>query len=143
MLVALVPLVARELGAAGAAYEVLDTVAVPVVRRCRGCRRRRLGEIAALGWGGSDKDWYYGCKLLLAVLPTGGVTGFVLAPASTEDRWLAEALLGWRAAPQMRPRQRQDLLRPTRPQWHALCGPDRAALAAGGRGRAQPGTLSG
>ena len=115
VLVAFVPLVARELRAATAAYEVIDTVAVPVVRRCRGCRRRRLGEVAALGWGGSDKEWYYGCKLLLAVLPRGGITGFVLAPASTEDRWLAEALLGWRAAPQARPRQRRDLLRPTRP----------------------------
>lgn len=123
VLVALVPVVARELRAAGAAYEVIDTVAVPVVRRCRGCRRRRLGEIAALGWGGSDKDWYYGCKLLLAVLPTGGVTGFVLAPASTEDRWLAEALLGGRAAPQARPRQRQDLLRPTRPNGTPYVGP--------------------
>ncbi len=99
VLVALVPAVARELCAARAAYQVLDTVAVPLLRRCRGCRRRLFGDEAALGWGGSDKDWYYGCKLLLAVLPRGGVTGFVLAPASTEDRWLADALLGWRVAP--------------------------------------------
>ena len=139
VLVALVPLVARELGAAGAAYEVLDTVAVPVVRRCRGCRRHRLGEIAALGWGGSDKDWYYGCKLLLAVLPTGGVTGFVLAPASTEDRWLAEALLGWRAAPQMRPRQRQDLLRPTRPNGTPYVGPTGPRWPPAGAGAPSPG----
>ena len=96
---ALVPVVAQELRALGAAYEVLDTVAVSLLRRCRGCRRRLFADEAALGWGGSDKDWYYGCKLLLAGLPRGGSTGFVLAPASTEDRWLAEALLGWRVAP--------------------------------------------
>ena len=123
VLVALVPLVGQELGAGRTAYEVLDTVAVPVARRCRGCRRRLFGAEAALGRGGSDKEWYYGCKLLLAVLPTGGVTGFVLAPASTEDRWLADALLGWRVAPHARPRQRQDLLRPTRPNGQPYVGP--------------------
>jgi len=123
VLVALVPVVAQELRAATAAYEVIDTVAVPLLRRCRGCRGRLFGDAAALGWGGSDKDWYYGCKLLLAVLPTGGVTGFVLAPASTEDRWLAEALLGWRASPPTRPHQRQHLLRPMRPNGTPYVGP--------------------
>ena len=38
VLVVLVPVVAQELRAATAAYEVLDTVAVPLLRRCRGCR---------------------------------------------------------------------------------------------------------
>ena len=123
VLVALVPIVAQELRATTAAYEVIDTVAVPLLRRCRGCRRRLFADEAAIGWGGSDKDWYYGCKLLLAVLPQGGVTGFVLAPASTEDRWLAEALLGWRATPQARPRQRRDLRRPTRPNGRPYVGP--------------------
>ena len=134
VLVALIPLVARELRAATAAYEVLDTVAVPVARRCRGCRWRLLGDVAALGWGGSDKDWYYGCKLLLAVLPKGGVTGFVLAPASTEDRWLADALLSWRAAPHARPRQRQDLLRPTRPNGTPYVGPTGPRWPSAGAG---------
>ena len=60
----MVPVVAQELRAATAAYEVLDTVAVPLLRRCRGCRRRLFGDAAALGWGGSDKDWYYGCNWL-------------------------------------------------------------------------------
>ena len=52
VLVALVPVVAQELRALGAAYEVLDTVAVPLLRRCRGCRRRLFADEAALGWGG-------------------------------------------------------------------------------------------
>lgn len=138
VLVALVPMVARELRATSAAYQVLDTVAVPLLRRCRGCRRRLFGDVAALGWGGSDKDWYYGCKLLLAVLPAGGVTGFVLAPASTEDRWLADALLGWRATPQARPLQRRDLLRPTRPNGTPYVGPTGPRWPQAGAGELSP-----
>ncbi len=57
VLVALIPLVARALRAAGAAYEVIDTVAVPLLRRCRGQRQRLFGAIAASGRGGSDKEW--------------------------------------------------------------------------------------
>ncbi len=34
---------------------------------------------------------YWGCKRLLAVTPTGVITGCVAGPASPEQRWLAEA----------------------------------------------------
>ena len=50
---ALIPRVARELRAAGAAYEVIDTVAVPLLRRCRGQRQRLFGALAAIGPGGA------------------------------------------------------------------------------------------
>lgn len=83
----------------GADYEVLDGVPVPLMRRCRGDRARLFANEAAIGRGGSDHDWYYGVKLLLAVNPQGQVTGFVYGPANTEERWLAEALLGWRDEP--------------------------------------------
>lgn len=82
-----------------AAYEVIDGVPVPLMRRCRGSRHRLFGPEAAIGRGGSDRDWYYGVKLLLAVSPDGLVTGFVFGPANTEERWLAEALFGWRFDP--------------------------------------------
>ena len=74
------------MGAYAAPYEVLDCVPVPLMRRCRGRRRRLFGAEAAIGKGGSDRDWYYGCKLLLSVTAEGVVTGFTLAPADTEDR---------------------------------------------------------
>jgi hypothetical protein len=38
-------------------------------------------------------------ELVAAVDQRGAITGFVLIPASTEERWGAEALLRWRAAP--------------------------------------------
>lgn len=81
------------------AYEVLDGVAVPVLRRCRGRRHRCFAAEADLGRGGSDKAPYYGVKLLVGVDALGFVTGWVMGPASTEEHWLAEALCRWRRDP--------------------------------------------
>jgi len=72
---------------------------VPLMRRCRGNRHRLFANEAAVGRGGSDKDFYYGVKLFLAVNEQGLITGFVFGPANTEERWLADALLRWRRDP--------------------------------------------
>ena len=96
------PLVSQHLGLAlfgPAAYEVLDGVPVPLMRRCRGNRHRLFANEAAVGRGGSDKDFSYGVKLFLAVNAHGLITGFVFGPANTEERWLADALLRWRREP--------------------------------------------
>jgi hypothetical protein len=78
-------------------YEVLDCVPVPLMKRCRGDRTRLFQpEIANIGKGGSDREWYYGVKLGLAANPRGAVTGFILAPARTSDRWPAEYLFHYR-----------------------------------------------
>src|SRR5438128_4129150 len=101
VLCALGPRVAARLGALAGpgAYEALDGVPVPLMRRCRGERHRLFAAEAGIGRGGSDKDWYYGVELIAAVDQHGAISGFVLIPASTEERWGAEALLRWRAAP--------------------------------------------
>src|SRR5437764_11871211 len=52
-------------------YEVLDTVPVPLMRRCRGDRQHLFGLEAAIGQGGSDKDWYYGVSVPAAATPSG------------------------------------------------------------------------
>lgn len=93
------PLIAAQ-SATTAAYQVLDGVPVPLMRRCRGIRHRLFANEAAIGHGGSDDRWYYGVKLLASLDPDHGVTGFVYGPANTEERWLAEALLHWRVEPQ-------------------------------------------
>lgn len=103
VLVHLVPQVAKAMGAYTAAYQALDTVQVPLMRRCRGQHHHLFADEAAIGRGGSDHDWYYGCKLLISVSPEGAVTGFVLAPANTEDHWVMEAFLCWRANPKASP----------------------------------------
>lgn len=84
-------------------YEVIDAVPVPVMRRARGARHRLFAAEAAVGRGGTDRDWYYGCSLLNAVAPSGAITGFVVGPANTEGRWLAETLLRWREDPTVSP----------------------------------------
>ena len=107
---------------------------VPLMRRCRGKRRRLFGDEAAIGRGGSDRDWYYGCKLLLSVTDEGVATGFMLAPADTEDRWMAESLLCWRSGEWAAPLKAEDMpprhngkryVGPTGPVW-----PRRAAGSA-------------
>ena len=52
----LIPLVAADLGAALAPYQVIDGVAMPLARRSRGIRHRLFGAEAGLGRGGVDKD---------------------------------------------------------------------------------------
>jgi len=41
--------------------------------------------------------------VLLAVAADGPITGFVLGPANTQDRWLLDALLTWRVPPEGQP----------------------------------------
>jgi hypothetical protein len=95
------PQVARELFPAllSGAYEVVDGLPIPLMRRCRGDQHRLFADDAGIGRGGSDGDWYYGVKLVAAVAPSGLVTGFVVSPASTEERWSVDALLRWRTDP--------------------------------------------
>lgn len=97
VMVFLVLQVSEELNAALCAYQIFDGVPVPLMRCCRGRRHKLFDkDLASIGKGGSDRDWYYGCQLFLAVTPEGVITGFVLAPASTEGRWGAESFLCWR-----------------------------------------------
>jgi hypothetical protein len=88
----------EQIGGPGA-YEVLDGVPVPLMRRCRGERHRLFGEEAGLGCGGSDREWYYGVQLLASGSPHGVLTGWLVGPANTEERWVAEAFFRWRRAP--------------------------------------------
>ncbi len=91
-------------------YEVLDTIGVPLMKRCRGKYNRLFSpEIANFGIGGSDKEWYYGVKLALAISPDGTATGFVLSPANNSDRWLAEYLLCYRTNKLGQPARVEDL----------------------------------
>ena len=109
VVIALSEAVAEELGAYGSAYQAIDSVPVPLARMCRGDRHRLFGDESSIGRGGSDRRFYYGCKLLLSVSRQGVITGFLIAPASTEDRWVAESFLCWRNNQMGRPRQAQDL----------------------------------
>jgi hypothetical protein len=101
VLAALGPAIARDLTQVLGlpAYEVIDGVPVPLMRRCRGQQHRCFADEAQVGRGGSDRDWYYGVQVLTAVNAHGLITGFVVGPANTEGRWLAETLFRWRHDP--------------------------------------------
>jgi hypothetical protein len=119
----LIPAIAAQLQAYDPAYQVLDCVPVPLMRICRGKQHRLFGGEATVGKGGSDKQWYYGCRLLLAVTEDGVVTGFTLGPASTEERWLAESLFCWRVDPGGTTRTAGDLPRRHRRGAGSFVGP--------------------
>ena len=99
VLVHLVPLVEACLRTEMPLYEAVDGVPVPLMRICRGVKRRLFGAEANLGKGGSDRQWYYGCQLVLSVSSSGPITGFIIGPAGTQERWLAEYLFCWRVDP--------------------------------------------
>ncbi len=92
-----VPLVAAQLQERMPLYQAIDGVPVPLVRVCRGIKHLLFAEEANVGKGGSDRHWYYGCDLVIAVSSSGPITGFILGPAGTQERWLAEYLFCWRA----------------------------------------------
>ena len=128
------PLVARQLTQTltpTPAYAVLDSVPVPLMRRCRGGRHRLFAAEADFGHGGSDDDGYYGVQLLAVVTATGLITGFVVGPAATDERWLAEALLRWRTDPSAAP--------PTLAELTAVLGPSHRR---GGQRRGPTGPLA-
>jgi len=114
------------LDAATSPYQVVDATAGPLARQCRGVRHRRFADEAAVGIGGSDHQYFYGCSLLLAVAADGPITGFVVGPADTQERWLLDALLAWRGSPAADPWTVADLARRTRrpvSRWVGPTGP--------------------
>ncbi len=76
-------------------YQALDSCsAMPV----RDAKRRGEGWLAGqadIGWS-NRLGWYEGFCLLVAVDPTGVITGFGFAPASTKDQPLAETFFAVR-----------------------------------------------
>ena len=79
------------------AYEALDCSGVPT----RNAKRRGSGwlpGIADIGWR-NRLGWYEGLHLIMAVNPTGVITGCGFGAASTKDQPLAETLFALRHTP--------------------------------------------
>lgn len=87
----------RQMDAPNCAYEVIDGTSVAV----RHYKRRKTGWLAGqanIGWS-NRLGWYHGFHLLLAVTPSGAITGYGFGPASTNDKRLAQTLFGARLNP--------------------------------------------
>jgi hypothetical protein len=81
-------------------YQALDASAMPI----RDVKRRGHGWLAGaadIGWS-NRIGWYEGFSLLTSVEPSGVITGFCFAPASTSDQPLADAFFAVRAYPNPR-----------------------------------------
>jgi hypothetical protein len=81
-------------------YEALDSSAMPV----RDAKRRGEGWLAGLadiGWS-NRLGWYEGFRLLVAVDPTGVITGFGFSAASATDQQVAETFFAIRHRPNPR-----------------------------------------
>lgn len=76
--------------------EIMDSAPVRLAHGARSFHPRRLAEIARIGKGGTDR-YFYGLHLLLVISSTGLATGWTLASANVQERWLAELLLSGRA----------------------------------------------
>jgi len=75
-------------------FEALDTVAVPV----RNVQRRGEGWLAGManiGWS-TRLGWFEGFRLLMAVNPSGVITGFAFGPGSAKDQPLTDEFLALR-----------------------------------------------
>jgi len=87
-----------ELGQGHAAYQALDSTAL-VVRDAKRRGRGWLSGQADIGWS-NRLGWYEGLHVLIAVDPTGVITGYGLSPASVKDQRLAETFFAVRHRPQ-------------------------------------------
>jgi hypothetical protein len=85
----------RALAAEDRAFEILDGTGVAT----RNCQRRGAGWLAGEADIGrcTRLGYYEGVRLLLCCTPKGAITGFGIAPASTNDRVLADQFLAARA----------------------------------------------
>lgn len=84
---------AEGLADPSAVYRVMDTTLVPAIVRVRASRRGLFCGQASFGRNASKTEWVYGFKVALVVDPEGIVTAFFLAPASSDERPIGDALI--------------------------------------------------
>jgi hypothetical protein len=103
-LVKLQQVVAQELETPDVVYECVDCYPLPAFTSGQASKDKAhwLWE-STVGRGGNRGGFFWGDHLLLAAHQRGAVTGWVVASASIQDRWLMEAVLSARAGqPQLR-----------------------------------------
>ena len=84
---------AGDLSDPSAVYRLLDTTLIPAIVRVRASRRGLFCGQATFGRSASKTEWVYGFKVALVVDPQGVVSAFGLAPASSDERPIGEALV--------------------------------------------------
>jgi hypothetical protein len=99
---ALVPLIEKifmEFSDFRSLYQTLDGIICPAIRCCRARKSPLVDPGMEFGRGGSEKRFHYGFKILTVTNSYGMITGFLISPANTEERVLAECLFRFRQNP--------------------------------------------
>lgn len=79
-------------------YEIVDTVPVPAASLSQAkAERGHWFQTADVGYGGNQGRMYWGHQALMSIRPNGMVSGYLLASASCDDRWLMQGFLSQRA----------------------------------------------
>ena len=86
---------AGDLSEPSAVSRVLDTTLIPAVVRVRASRKGLFAGQATFGRSASKTEWVYGFKVALVVDPKGVVSAFFLAPASSDERPIGDALVAY------------------------------------------------
>jgi hypothetical protein len=84
---------AEDLTEPSALYRVMDTTLVPAIVRVRASRKGLFAGQASFGRSASKTEWVYGFKVALVVDSDGVITAFGPAPAASDERPIAEALI--------------------------------------------------
>lgn len=88
----------KQLSSEGSLYEVGDGVPLPVCSLGQVARepRRRWLMGSSRGHGGNHGGWFFGQRWWVSVTADGAITGWLVAAAHINERWLLEALLSRR-----------------------------------------------
>jgi len=89
----------QQVGGQESLYEVGDGLPLPVCSLATAARepRRWLAD-SSRGHGGNHGGWFFGQRWWVSVNAQGAITGWVVAAAHINERWLLEALLSARGA---------------------------------------------
>lgn len=79
-------------------YEIVDTVPVPAASLSQAkAEHGHWLPSADSGYGGNQGRMYWGHQALMSIQSNGMVSGWLLAAASSDDRWLLQGFLSQRA----------------------------------------------
>jgi hypothetical protein len=87
---------AQWLSGPEALYEVVDSLPLPAYSLLQGRQRRQRHWLWLASLGYSKSGWFWGHRWLVSVTAQGVITGWVVAQAQVQDRWLLQALLSGR-----------------------------------------------
>jgi hypothetical protein len=86
------------LGDEGKGYEIVDGFPLPTCTLGQAARQKGHWLMTAnKGHGGNYGGWFFGQRWWVSVTADGAITGWMVAGASINERWLLEAFLSQRA----------------------------------------------